>query len=65
MIASKANLFAAPDALLEYVDDQLRDHPRRMAITLELFEAQHHHTQASYEVWVRKHIKQATKVGAK
>jgi hypothetical protein len=53
----KANLFAAPEALLRHIDALLRDHPRRMGIALELFEQQHHHaSQAAYEVWVRQRM---------
>lgn len=55
---AKANLFAAPDPLLANVNEVLRDHPKKMGIMIELFEAQHHHTQAAYETWVRKRIKQ-------
>jgi hypothetical protein len=56
MIA-KANLFAAPDSLLKNVNDVLSGHPKRMGVMIELFEAQHHHTQGAYETWVRKRIK--------
>jgi hypothetical protein len=54
----RADLFKLPNEVLKKIDDFIRNHPRRMGIALEMFEAQHHHTQETLEAWVLKRLEE-------